>query len=131
MNTKIKNVLLIEDDEPTIFLTKLIFESIDFVENINACYDGNEAIQFLNQTGTELPELILLDINMPGMDGWEFLEYFNKIDLANKENIKIFMLTTSIFEEDKQKALKNKNISGFLNKPLTINSLENIFKKIA
>ena len=69
MNTKIKNVLLIEDDEPTIFLTKLIFESIDFVENINACYDGNEAIQFLNQTGTELPELILLDINMPGMDG--------------------------------------------------------------
>ncbi len=131
MNTKIKNVLLIEDDEPTIFLTKLIFESIDFVENINACYDGNEAIQFLNQTGTELPELILLDINMPGMDGWEFLEYFNKIDLANKENIKIFMLTTSIFEEDKQKALKNENISGFLNKPLTINSLENIFKKIA
>lgn len=120
---KIKNVLLIEDDEATNYLTKYIFDTFDCAENIHSCLDSSEALKLLMQDNFETPDLILLDINMPGMDGCFFLEHFEKIELENKNDIVIHMLSTSIFEEDKQKALNNKYVKNFLNKPLTIDTL--------
>lgn len=126
MRTKLKNVLIIDDDEPTVFLTKLLFETIDCTDNFYSCNDGREAIELLSQKDFEIPEMILLDINMPGMDGWEFLNEFDKISIKNKDKTKIYLVTTSIFEEDKKKAKDNKYIHSFLNKPITINSLNEI-----
>jgi CheY-like chemotaxis protein len=121
---KIKNVLLIDDDEPTNFINKKIILGSDLVEAIHIAQSGQEALNFLShqpeQTGQNpLPDLIFLDINMPAMDGWEFLANYKKLKTAKKENVIIVMLTTSLNPDDEVKAKEMKEVKAFRNKPLT------------
>lgn len=115
-------VLLIDDDEPTNFLNELIISQLDCSESIVAVQSGQEAIDFLC---TEIdgafpkPDLMLLDINMPGMNGWEFLEKYERLDDAQKGNVIIMMLTTSLNPDDEAKANGIKDIKSFMKKPLT------------
>ena len=117
-------VLLIDDDEPTNFFTRLILEEVGFTDCIQVAQSGEEALNYLrkSQSGEDpknfpFPDLILLDINMPAMDGWEFLDEYKKMEKANPSVI--IMLTTSLFPEDKAKALGNPEIAAFENKPIT------------
>ena len=129
MRKKINCILLIDDDKSTNFLHKIIIEETGVSEKVEAVQSGQEALDYLERKKEGVypkPDLIFLDINMPGMNGWEFLEEYEKLDDNIKGEIMIMMLTTSINPDDEEKAKKTKFINGFLNKPLTTEALEKI-----
>jgi CheY-like chemotaxis protein len=136
MKTKLHCVLVIDDDEPTNFFTNMILEESGCIHHIKVVQSGQEALDYLTKSeepGSDgnlypSPNLILLDINMPAMNGWEFLEEYRKLSIKHKGNIRTIMLTTSLFPEDKLKAKEIPEISGFENKPLTIEKLEQILQ---
>lgn len=124
MNQKLNCILVIDDDEPTNFFTRMILEESGCAEHIITVQSGQEALEYLiksekgeNGSACPSPDLIFLDINMPAMSGWEFLELYKGMNILNK--IIVVMLTTSLFPEDKAKAETTPEISGFENKPLT------------
>ncbi|MFP5042691.1 response regulator [Parasediminibacterium sp. JCM 36343] len=128
----IKTVLSIDDDKVVQFLHRDIIESELFCEQLLEAYNGEEALDFYNkfQSNGEpianLPEVILLDLNMPGMNGWEFFEAFEKRYPQYIEKTKIFILSSSINPADISKAKTEKNIVAFLEKPLDVDKLTNI-----
>lgn len=131
MEQKLNCVLLIDDDEPTNFLNQLVIEGSGYAEQIKTVQSGEEALDYLsNSCRTDktnpCPDLIFLDINMPAMNGWEFLEKYRKLDEEQKGKVMIIMLTTSLFPEDKTHAAEIPEISGFENKPLTPEKLDRI-----
>lgn len=135
MKQKLNCVLVIDDDEPTIFFTRMILEESGCTDHIKVMQSGQEALDYLaksEQAGCDAsrypsPDLIFLDINMPAMDGWEFLVEYRNLNVADK--IIVVMLTTSLFPEDKLKAEEMPEISGFENKPLTAEKLHKVLEK--
>jgi CheY-like chemotaxis protein len=136
MNQKLNCILVIDDDEPTNFFSRIILEEADCCNHIKTVQSGQEALDYLAQSekpGADpnlypSPDLIFLDINMPAMNGWEFLDEYRKLNIAPQHKIIMVMLTTSLFPEDKAKAGRSPEISGFENKPLTQDKLERILK---
>lgn len=127
MKNKLNCVLLVDDDFATTFINKKVIEKAEISEYIQVALNGREAIDYLCNQGKfeskkkeyPRPQLILLDINMPVMDGWEFISAFQSLNLENKEDIVIVMLSSSINPEDKIKAKFIEEISDFKRKPLS------------
>jgi CheY-like chemotaxis protein len=133
MKNKLNCILLIDDDEPTNFLTRLTLEEMDCANVINTVENGVEALAYLNKTMSgdpdyPRPDLIFLDINMPAMNGWEFLEQYARIDVLQKANVVIVMLTTSLNPDDRNKAEKNPDVTGFELKPLLSEKVKGIIE---
>lgn len=132
MKNKLNCILLVDDDEPTNFLNKMILEDVNCAEDVKVAESGLSALNYLeNATGEKgsSPDLIFLDINMPAMNGWEFLERYSNLEKQHKANVVIVMLTTSLNPDDRAKASKIPDVSGFETKPLTPEKLESILKK--
>jgi CheY-like chemotaxis protein len=119
-----KTCLLIDDNYIDNFVTRKIIEGSNFVESITVVRSATEAITAL-QNGTIKPDVIFLDVRMPLMGGFEFLEEYEKIDIE-KEGIKIFMLSSSLDPLDMRKSTDNKYITQFIHKPLTQKALEEL-----
>jgi CheY-like chemotaxis protein len=128
MMKKLNCVMLIDDNEDDNFYHKMIIREVDLAKNVEVAETGFEALDLLKK-GTHIPELIFLDINMPAMNGWEFLEEYKKLKAEQKAQIVIIMLTTSLNPADKKRAEKIPEIDGFETKPLSAEMLERIFKK--
>jgi CheY-like chemotaxis protein len=129
MKEKIDTVLLVDDDAGTNFLNRMVLEDAEVAKQIQTVLNGKEAIQFLaNVEKEELsdPMLILLDINMPVMDGWEFLNAYRELNGKPKRDIIIVMLTTSLNPADKERAESISEIAGFKTKPLSREMLHEI-----
>jgi CheY-like chemotaxis protein len=130
---RIKTVLLIDDDEPTNFIHRKTLEMSGLVDNVYVAQGGSEALDFLDKCKQDqqfsIPDLIFLDINMPAMDGWEFLAHYEMLKTLRKENIVIVMLTTSLNPDDEIKAKAIKGVYGYKNKPLNKFILEEILDK--
>lgn len=125
---KLEYTLLVDDDEATNFINELLIEELDFTENLLIARNGKEALDLIKglyRQKKRLPELILLDINMPVMDGFEFLEAFSALNCPQKEATMIVMVTTSLHQKDIDK-VKKTGVAGYLNKPLTRQALEDI-----
>lgn len=129
-------ILFIDDDEPTNFLNKLLVEEMGCAHHVQVVYSGEEALEYLTGTGAfsngidhPRPDLIFLDINMPGMDGWEFLQHYKKLPPTQKANIVMVMLTTSLNPDDELAAQQNVEISGFENKPLQPEVIQKIISR--
>lgn len=137
MIPRLNCILVIDDDEATNFFTRMILEKAGCARFIKIVESGSEALDYLlnstevgcNRKQFPCPDLILLDINMPAMNGWEFLEEYKKLSKESRGKIMTVMLTTSLFPEDIEKANKMPEISGFEHKPLTTEKLEKILQK--
>lgn len=123
INQKLENVLLVDDDEGTNFLNERIIRLSGYVNNIVKAHNGIQALEYLKlkiNSKHPQPEFILLDINMPAMNGWEFMEAYSQLDEAQKAQIIIVMLSTSLNPDDEKKAREIKEINDFRSKPLTM-----------
>ena len=124
--SKLKCIMLVDDDEATNFLNKLIIsEAVNDVhirglQTAYAALDSLRKREICEKSGHFIiPDLILLDLNMPGVNGWEFLEEFKQLDNDITAKTKIIILTSSINPEDIEKSRKITELSGYLSKPLT------------
>jgi CheY-like chemotaxis protein len=117
--------LLIDDNYIDNFVTRKILESGNFADNIIVIQSPHEAITALRD-GTVKPDVIFLDIRMPLMSGFEFLQEYETLELDNKELTKIFMLSSSLDPTDMNKSKSNKYVAQFLHKPLTHEALEEL-----
>ncbi len=127
MQKKFKSILLIDDNAADNRYNQIILEEMNIVDNITIAENGVEALKVLDKE--EHPELILLDINMPKMNGWEFLEAYKKSNIDEGKKKTIVVLTTSMNPEDKKKAGEISGVAEFNIKPLTPEMLENIMEK--
>jgi CheY-like chemotaxis protein len=129
---KIKSVLLVDDDSINNFINERLINKLELANKVNIAANGEEALAFLKDhidgSDTSVPQLILLDINMPVMDGFEFLKEYEKLNFPDKKNIVITMLTTSTNPGDMEK-FNNSGVSSYINKPLTEPKLLDIMKK--
>ena len=131
MEKIIECVLLIDDDKVTNFYNKRVVSKINNFKEINTATNGQKALDYINNSKNGLckkPDLIFLDINMPAMNGWEFIEEFKKIDTTFTSSIKIVMLTTSNSPEDYERSLTLDSVDDFINKPLSIDLLSNLIE---
>ncbi|MEO1438224.1 MAG: response regulator [Bacteroidota bacterium] len=130
---QLEKILLIDDSEADNYLHKLTIESAGIAQSVVIVYDGREALDYLNSKPDgdyPCPELVFLDINMPGMDGWEFLEEYEKMDPEKKAGILICMLTTSVANKDLQKVKNFVEVSAYITKPLTEEKLMEMYHRI-
>lgn len=136
MTQKLNCILLIDDDEPTNFFSSMLLEQADCTEHIQIAESGQQALNYLTSSEQDsghsidfpCPAIIFLDINMPAMDGWEFLEKYRALEKKHQGKIIIIMLTTSLNPDDEVRAGKIPEISGFENKPLTIEMINRVVK---
>ena len=128
---KLNCILLIDDDEPTNFLNKLTLEQAGCARHIRVAPGGQAALDYLRGNSEEYlrPDLIFLDINMPAMDGWEFLEKYRELSQEKKSHTVLIMLTTSLNPDDEKRTLAIPEVSGFEHKPLNQARLEGLLNK--
>ncbi|NNL15472.1 MAG: response regulator [Flavobacteriaceae bacterium] len=129
MKRKLKVILLIDDDEATNYIHKRVIKETNCAETIVIKENGIEALDYLTSAVNgkfPQPDLIFLDINMPAMDGWEFLESYKKLNDDQLAKTVIVMLTTSLNPDDKDKASTIPIITDFIPKPLDPEMVEQI-----
>ena len=120
-----KTCLLIDDNYIDNFVTRRILEGGNFAEKVIVSQSASDAIESL-RAGTVKPDVIFLDIRMPVMGGFEFLQEYDKLKIDNKQAIKIFMLSSSLDPTDLKKSTNNKYITQFIHKPITQKTLDDI-----
>ncbi|MEC5165419.1 CheY-like chemotaxis protein [Flavobacterium sp. PL11] len=128
-----KTVWIIDDDPIYQTIIHKIIKKSDIFSMICSFSNGQEAFdELLNLTDscTNSPDLILLDVNMPIMDGWEFMDEMLLQQDKIKKNIVIYLVSSSIALEDKTKAQSYSNILGYLSKPITILDLVYIVSRL-
>ena len=129
--TKLKSIAIIDDDPITVFGIKRMLNTLDISENIKSYVNGKEAIDEFKSIMNhmeEIPEVIFLDINMPIMDGWQFLEEFITLPITHK--IRINILTSSIDPADREHWIyymeRTHHIIDYKNKPIQKKEIEEI-----
>ncbi len=126
---KLNCILLIDDDRVTNYLHKVVINDLNVSNHIEVKQNGKEGLQYVEECVQHgnCPEIILVDLKMPVMDGFEFVEAYRKIDLPDSK-AKIAMLTTSSNPKDIEK-MKEKGITDFFDKPLTEEKLMSLINK--
>lgn len=122
---KYKNVLLVDDDYISNFIADHLLNKYKICKDITICRNGDEALKYLQETA-EFPELIFLDINMPVMDGFEFIEAFQRFNME-KNKTRIVIYTASYNQRDIE-LLKNVGFHDFIIKPLNEEKLNKLLK---
>jgi CheY-like chemotaxis protein len=126
-------ILFIDDDTITLMLCKMVISKSLFSKEIVTAKNGKEALQYFNtlkqaNTNAQLskPQLIFLDLNMPVMSGWEFLDSFSTPEYSEFNNTKVIILSSTIDPEDLEKSNKYPMVIDFLSKPISKEMLEYI-----
>jgi CheY-like chemotaxis protein len=130
---KLPCVLLVDDDTTTNYLNRRLLERLAVTECILEAHNGREALGLLAQhcqlpNPSSCPALILLDVNMPVMNGYEFLAAYQQLPETQRQASVVVMLTTSLLPEDKQRVAQF-GITSFLSKPLAHEKINEVLKK--
>lgn len=127
------NFMLVDDNKVDLFVNQKIIEKVDSTSNIKSFTSAVSAINYLKILESSprcqtifAPDVILLDINMPKLNGFQFINEFNKLKIEKKNKIKIYMLTSSTNMDDVKKAKSQRSCVGFINKPLTAHTMTEI-----
>jgi CheY-like chemotaxis protein len=125
---QMKTAILVDDDDVFNFLNRNLLQKSTFFNKIHICSSGIKALDLLKEI---TPDIIFLDIRMPIMSGFEFLDEFEKLPDTFKSKINIVMLTSSLDDSDIEKAFTYKNVVSFINKPFNTNKLSEVLEKIS
>ncbi|RYD91592.1 MAG: response regulator [Sphingobacteriales bacterium] len=126
--SKTISVLLVDDDEINNFISIKLIKKAILNTDITACLNGKFAIdQLLAKDPNDLPDYILLDINMPIMNGWEFLDEYNRLNIDPLQKTKIYIISSSVFSNDISKAKSYPLVQDFISKPLNVERIKEIF----
>lgn len=129
-NTKAnRNFIVVDDDYTNNLLCRKIITHVFPGVDVQTFTDPDTALVYITTIygkSTDRMATLFLDINMPTITGWDFLEAFERFDTRLKERLKIYMLSSSVDQKDKDRAANNKNVSGYIEKPLNVAWLHNI-----
>ena len=127
---KLACVLLVDDDDVTNFVNESVIQDAGVAEEIMTAHNGREALEAIQGGVSEdnCPNLIFLDINMPVMNGFEFLEAYQQLEEERRQSIIVIMLTSSLSSVDIETAQES-GAADFMSKPLTTDKLEEVVKK--
>jgi CheY-like chemotaxis protein len=128
LQQKFKKVIIIDDDLLEHYMYSRVIVNNNFSDKIVAFSLASEALTYLeeNQKISDLPQIIFLDLYMPHLSGFEFLEAYDKLPLAVKEKSKVFILSSTIENQDITKVCNDPNVVSFQKKPLTKEFLDQI-----
>ena len=124
---KLPSVLLIDDDQTNNFLNELLIKKLDVTERVLVAESGTEALSLLASNAPDVPDLILLDVNMPGMSGIQFLEAYQQLPAEQRGATVIVMLTTTMDARDLGR-LDELSIAGLVSKPLTKKKVDHLLQ---
>lgn len=126
---KLDCILLIDDDTATNFINQHVIKSFGVDAKIKAFESGSTALDYLSSSLNKQSGIILLDINMPGMNGWEFLDEYEKMSPERRSKIILAMLSTSVNPDDEQKAKQRSSVEKFISKPLKKEHIDLLIKQ--
>lgn len=124
-----ESICIIDDDLIYQLIIKKVVERTGEFDTYCFCKNGLEAFEKFKSPDYKLPDIILLDINMPQMDGWQFLDSLIAHRPDFYHNTFVYVVTSSIAHSDRDKAKSYKEVSGFLSKPLSVEKLKEIANK--
>ncbi|QUJ77205.1 response regulator [Sulfitobacter albidus] len=129
----LERILLVDDDEVTNLMHTRVIQRSGRAKAVSVAYDGEQALEMLQDdidTGRKLPELVFLDINMPRMGGFEFLEAYARLHIGADAPLIIVMLSTSLLKADHARAEADPNVHCFSDKPLKLEVLLELVDEI-
>jgi len=134
---KLNNILLVDDNLATNYFNQITIQKMDVCKKVHVVNDGEEALKFITNTGKyednspiyPIPELILLDVKMHGMNAFDFLEAFHNLKSEQKGNSIIVMLSSSYQEEEKKRAKSFERVKDLTLKPLTKENIAALFER--
>ncbi len=134
-NNKSLSICIVDDDIIYQYLAKEEIEDTNLVNSIMFFDDGEDAIAYINDSVIKsnpslLPDVIFLDVNMPRMDGWDFLIAFTELKPAIEKKIIIYMVSSSIDNRDLDRAKSISEVTDYIIKPISPNQLESILRKL-
>ena len=131
-NSRSVSVLLVDDDEINNFISIKLIKKALLNTEIMACLNGKFAIDQLveiqRKAPDKLPDYILLDINMTIMNGWEFLDEYKRLNIDPAGKSKIFIISSSVFSNDINKARSYPLVKDFISKPLNVDKIIELFR---
>lgn len=132
MSNLVEQIILIDDSEIDLFIQRRFLEVFNFGKQLKTFVSARTALDWLSTVnGTNTPQLIFLDLNMPDIDGFGFLLQFSKLPNSLRESIRIVVLTSSNSRTDLDKALAFENVVHFITKPLKQSDIESLKLKLA
>jgi CheY-like chemotaxis protein len=129
MKKKLNCILLVDDDPDDNMYHHIILDEMNIAHRIDVALNGLDALAYLKNNKLEAPEIIFLDLNMPKMNGWEFLEHYKHLNKEQKARVVLVILTTSANPDHIKKAKEIEEVTGFETKPLTKQMLHNLLNK--
>jgi CheY-like chemotaxis protein len=134
MARKLRNVVLVDDNETTSFLNNRLLSRLDIADQVHTFSKADQAFEFLwgdnsvdGQT-KDVPELVFVDLKMPGMDGFEFLKLYNELPASSREKTVMAVLTTSMHAADTARVAQYEGVE-YLAKPLTEEKMQKLLEK--
>ncbi|MEO8235714.1 MAG: response regulator [Flavobacterium sp.] len=125
---KVNLTYIVDDDKIFIFVLKKLLVKNESFDQVLDFKNGEEVIKMLSDKNNILPSIILLDINMPVIDGWQFLEQIEK--LPNKNKLNIFIMSSSIDKNDIEKSKSFSTVKDFISKPINNDKLNKLIENI-
>lgn len=118
----LRSIFIVDDDPIHQQITEIMLHRLSISETVSRFSDAQDALDHIREHMHDLlslPDIILLDLNMPVMDGWEFLEAFDTVRTRLPRHIKVYVLTSSIDEKDRERVNRFSFVEGYLTKPLS------------
>ena len=120
--------IVVDDEEVNLFITSRLLKDVLKVEEAGTYKEAGEALRFLKNYSELETVSVFLDLNMPVISGWDFLEFFSQFDDSVKSRVHIYIVSSSVDPADKSRALRHPNVISFISKPLTKDFIkENFF----